>query len=237
MIRGRPPQAEKVTRACVICGTEWEAYQWDINKLKFCSRSCYYKSRIGNVPANKIIEPERRPCKRCGREFLVGGEGRRKRSAMYCSKTCSRHAFWADGKTPHDSAREMSEIECAWFAGFFDGEGCIAWPRRHILKSVRLDVFNTNYKILEHTQKITGTGRIREKTRADLVRHSRIWVWSCMGDNARSVLKQVYQFLIIKKDAAEVALGIGSATVPPWTQRTRTMMRADEMKISCEEIK
>ena len=38
------------------------------------------------------IQPEIRVCLQCGKNFEVGGRGRPKKSAIYCSNLCSRHA-------------------------------------------------------------------------------------------------------------------------------------------------
>lgn len=221
---GRPPRVTKITRVCRVCGGEWQAYPWDANRLLYCSRKCWAISRIGNVPGNKV-EPEKRNCKWCGTEFLVGGQGRRHRSSTYCSKTCSKHSHWAQGKAPHGKARQMSEIECAWFAGFFDGEGCVGWPRRHLVTSFRLMISNTNREVLDRILLITGTGSIKERFRRSQG-HSPAWAWTCNGDNARAILSQIFQHLIVKREAAEVALGMKKADAPPWTQRTKTMRAA-----------
>src|SRR6516164_2619238 len=155
MRTGRPPKAPKITRVCqyVGCGKEWQAYEHE-NKVLYCSRDCFYKSRVGRRRELDPSEKEERVCLRpgCGKAFIVGGGGNRPRTAKYCSRTCSKNAYWQSirrGETPpptratfegqsHDVARTMSETEAAWFAGIVDGEGCIGWPRRHVLHSVYL---------------------------------------------------------------------------------------------------
>ena len=223
-MRGRPAKAPKVTRVCQQCGNEWQAYEWENNtKLLYCSRECFYKSRVGR-PKVLRVEPEERPCLRCGKVFLVGGEGNRQKIAKYCSRTCAKHGYW--GEAVHKAARQMTEVQAAWFAGVFDGEGCVGWPRRTVIHSVSLAVSNTNKPLIDKINEVTGTGRvIPGKRRSN--RHSPHWKWACYGDNARSILRQILPWLIVKREAAEVALGIVKAAEPPWTQRSRSMQAVD----------
>ena len=223
-MRGRPAKAPKVTRVCQQCGNEWLAYEWENNtKLLYCSRECFYKSRVGR-PKVLRVEPEERPCLRCGKIFLVGGEGNRQKIAKYCSRTCARHGYW--GEAVHKPARQMTEVQAAWFAGVFDGEGCVRWTRRKIIRSVALTVTNTNEELMQKVVRVTGTGKISEK-RPKNPRHSRAWTWQCYGDNAQSLLRQMLPELVVKREAAEVALGIVKAAEPPWTQRSQTMQAVD----------
>lgn len=224
MKRGRPPKGAKVVRTCEQCGTTWEAYPWELDRLKYCSRECWGKSRVGK-PALCTVEPETRLCAHCKKPYLVGGAGRPRRRSLYCSRSCAKHGTWM-GKGAHNPAKEMSQLERVWFAGILDGEGCIGWPRRTILHSVCLTVINTHKGLIDRIAEVTGTGRIKPAQRSKNLRHSAAWTWTCYGDNARSLLRQALPWLIIKKEAADVALGNTNATEPPWTQRSRTMRAA-----------
>ncbi len=223
---GRPAKADKITITCKQCGKQWEQYAWKKNNKDYCSRSCFHKSRIGAPHQHLIRPPDEIQCRNCGESFLVGGEGRPRRTAVYCSKTCAKTNYWAHKNGAHSPAREMSESEVSWFAGLFDGEGCIAWPRRIIHQSVRLDVPSTSKALLDRVAEVTGTGRIAPYKPTGNPRHSPAWGWHCYGDNARSILHQIYPWLIIKKEAAAVALGLVQVAEPPWTQRTRSTRAA-----------
>jgi hypothetical protein len=224
MPRGRPPREPKLQFVCEVCRQSFERYGWENTDKKYCSRECFGQSRVGKANP-RVVVPEEKLCKHCGKPFLVGGVGNRHRNIVYCSKTCARTAMWAESGGAHAPAREMSELERAWFAGLFDGEGCIAWPRRGIHRSVRLDVPNTCRALIDQIAKVTGTGRVAPYQRKD-PKHSACWGWHCYGDNARSILRQIYPWLIVKKDAAAVALGLVEVTEPPWTQRTRSTRSA-----------
>lgn len=206
-----------MTSTCLQCDGTWEHYAW--NSTKYCSRECWRLSRIGRENPRK--PPQEKNCPVCGTGFLVG-TGHKSPNITYCSKSCGRHAAWAGG---HNTAVPMDKYEVAWLAGLFDGEGCISWPRRELLHSVRLDIPQTNLELLEKVQAVTGTGKITARKRAK-AQHSQAWTWSCYGQNARSVLRQILPWLIVKRAAAEVALGLTDATEPPWTQRTLTMQAA-----------
>jgi hypothetical protein len=91
------------------------------------------------------------------------------------------------------------------------------------LHSVYLSVTNTNKALIDRVSEVTGTGRVKPKLAKKNPRHSPTWTWACYGDNARSILRQILPWLIVKREAAEVALGIKEAAEPPWTQRSRSM--------------
>src|SRR5215472_13955738 len=187
MMRGRPPKAPKRTYVCKQCGTSCKDY---------CSRACFAESQRGKK--RQIIKPEKRSCLSCGKTFLVGGTGNRRKIAKYCSRSCARHRNW--GGQQHADARQMSKLERAWFAGIFDGEGCIAWPRRTILHSVRLDISSTTKLLIDRIVEVSATGKVRLVKRRSL-KHSEAWAWSCYGDNARSILRQILPWLIVKREA------------------------------------
>jgi hypothetical protein len=215
---GRPPKAPKITRICKQCGTKWQAYEWDKNRTDYCSHACFSKSQIGK--RRQLVKPKKRACATCGKIFLVGGTGNRTKIAKYCSRTCAKMGHWGD--LQHTKARKMGKEERIWFSGFFDGEGCISWPRRTIMHSIQLKVTNTNREVIDWIAKTTGTGRITDVKRKK-PQHSAAWTWSCHGRNAQSILRQIFPCLIVKKEFAEIALGIVKATEPPWTQRTKSM--------------
>jgi len=113
----------------------------------------------------------------------------------------------------------MLETEAVWLAGVLDSEGSVVWPRRQNLHSVRLAIVNNSKPFLDRVMEVTGTGKIRMKTRKN-PRHNISWTWDCYGENSRLVLQQILPWLIIKREAAEVALGIKEVTEPPLTSRT-----------------
>ena len=217
-MRGRPPKAPKVTYRCKVCGTKWKDYAWTNDRKEYCSRACFAESQRGKK--RELVSREERECLSCGKIFIVGGTGNRTKIAKYCSRSCARHRAW--GEHAHPDARKMSKTERVWFAGIFDGEGCVAWPRRTIMHSIRLNLTSTTKALIDRIVEVTGTGRVTAMKRSN-PHHSATWTWMCYGENARSILRQIHPWLIVKKEAADVALGFVKAIEPPWTQRTRTM--------------
>jgi hypothetical protein len=218
MRTGRPPKAAKITRICKNCGDTWQAYKWDKNRTSYCSHACFSEAQVGK--RRQLVKRVKRACATCGKVFLIGGAGNRKKISKYCSRSCAKYGHW--GEDQHPKALKMKRDDRIWFAGIFDGEGCIAWPRRNVLHSVRLDFTSTTKLLVAKVAQVTGTGRVAKVARSSS-RHSPAWRWCCYGNNSLAILRQIHPWLIVKKEAAEVALGIRKAKEPPWTQRTRSM--------------
>lgn len=223
MVRGRPPKKPKLSRVCETCSKPYEVYAWENRGLRFCSRKCWSenRSRIDKLSESNKIAPEQRHCQNCNTPFLVGGVGNKRAWEVYCSRQCAaqhRHLHLPGHQRPH----VMTEIDAAWLAGVIDGEGCIAWPRRQNLGSVRLSVYDTHRAFLDQVLSVSGTGKLRTVKRLKQT-HTQAYAWDCYGENARLILRQILPRLIVKKEAAEVALGAGEAIEPPMTQRTRSM--------------
>jgi len=230
---GRPRITPRETVPCPRCQTPFERYIGDGKPQSiYCSAVCYHAARVGVARPDLLIAPETKHCERCGEAFLVGGEGRKARHHRYCSKTCAKSAYWESDRAKnwpllpdaHGQAKQLSDNDVAWMAGLFDGEGCIAWPRRNLLHSVRIDVINTNRAVIDRVCEVTGTGRVQEMPKKK-AHHSQGFIWHAYGDNARYLLHQMYPLLIIKKQAAAVALGFIKATEPPPSSRSESMLR------------
>ncbi len=100
----------------------------------------------------------------------------------------------------------INEVELAYIAGIFDGEGCISLPERHYPQtestySLVACVSNTNEWLLLYLKSIFG-GSI--SVRND--RNRPCWNWSLRHKKAGEFLKVIYPFLRIKKPQAEVAI-------------------------------
>jgi hypothetical protein len=203
---GRPKKSADVACKCRVCGKEWTVPEWNKTQRDFCSRTCVYKSKVG-VPRNDLrAKATFNLCPVCGKEFQVGGTGRPKYKQKYCSGECQ-----AVGQTYQPKPRTMSELEVAWLAGLFDGEGSIILKKRSRPNSLssRITITNTFYPLLERVIEVTGTGKLYEMTRYKPdPSHARSWNWQCNGSNARLVLEQLLPWLIVKKERAEIILGL-----------------------------
>jgi len=148
------------------------------------------------------VQKEAKVCPKCGKVFYVGGEriagagGRRNR--VFCSAECAH-------KQRQPKARVLTKSERAWLAGLFDGEGSIVLPKGPHTNSLRLSVTNTCYPLLEQILSVTGTGAIVNHHTAT-EKHAQCWYWQCYADNARSLLRQMLPWLIVKREKAEAVL-------------------------------
>lgn len=113
-----------------------------------------------------------------------------------------------------------SEIQRAWLAAMFDGEGCI-WIRRY--NSYRKDVQyqdgfvaytsvgNNDVELLDRCVSITGFGSPRIKQRANstdgrgIVSRRDNYGWRLDGNDAVDVIRAIYPYLIAKRKQACIA--------------------------------
>lgn len=90
MRTGRPKKSTDVECTCIVCGAKFVLPSWKVKagKGKFCSDVCYKKpGEHRQRPKQKII-PIAKACECCGKEFLVGGLGNRRKSTQFCSRGC-----------------------------------------------------------------------------------------------------------------------------------------------------
>lgn len=101
--------------------------------------------------------------------------------------------------------REMSSLEAAWLAGFFDGEGSLVLRLgngRHGANACALSIVNTNRSSLERVQTITACGSIVPKP-VKKAKHKQTWMWHTNRQReVIDVLRQIEPYLTIKRPAA-----------------------------------
>lgn len=210
MPRGRPKRSKDIPCTCRACGKEYTVPEWQSYGRDYCSLDCYHKAQIGQPAHWNRREPGNQACPICGKSFETGGADRPKRTTVYCSLACLGRA-----RATHAQARQMTETEVAWFAGVLDSEGTVNLLSKGINKTphLRMSIANTCYPFLERVAELSGTGAIGVH-RVFQPHHSPSWVWYCYGPNARSILRQVLPWLIVKRDKALLALET-EATPPP----------------------
>lgn len=109
---------------------------------------------------------------------------------------------------------QLTEIEKAYLAGFFDGEGCISLTRQRGGKSIspsynmRIVIGQSGekgIKLLDHWKEKTGIGALFEKMRfGEYEKIGFNWVMS--SNDALDFLVSIYPYLDLKKDEAELAI-------------------------------
>jgi hypothetical protein len=188
--RGRPR-----TLPDLICEQCAKAFRPHTSGSRFCSKACFgaWHSANGTYRAKK----DAKVCPVCGKTFYVGGLGSR-RTQKLCSLKCA-------GTQRAPAARKMTEPECAWLAGLFDGEGSVVYAKRGNSKSLRICISNTNEELLARILEVVGTGTlVSQKRYAE--HHAPAWVWQCYSANARDLLEQMLPWLIVKREKALTAI-------------------------------
>ena len=113
-----------------------------------------------------------------------------------------------------------SEIELAWAAGFFDGEGCVSVVKRHTGSSAKrsylyyqlnLNAPQINKDPLLKLKSLFG-GQVRCTRSYGNRRPS--FVWTLHAALAEKALRALLPYLIVKKAEAELALQY-RATIKP----------------------
>jgi len=106
----------------------------------------------------------------------------------------------------------LTDIDLAYIAGFFDGEGCISLCkvkddsyRRNYNYMLAIHVSNTKLEILEMLHREFGGHfqRIKNKTTPN---GKEIYVWALTRRIATRFIKAIYPYLRMKRRQAELAL-------------------------------
>jgi len=97
-------------------------------------------------------------------------------------------------------------MDIRYFAGFFDGEGCISIVHTKGNNNYRLNVqvSNTNKYVLMCFKKRFGGYVTPLIKRSD--RHTQAYVWKLADAKAGTFLKEINPYLIVKKPQGELAL-------------------------------
>lgn len=128
---------------------------------------------------------------------------------------------------PYYTGRITKEIDRMWLAAMIDGEGYmfihkrkagtdsgakftkedgteVSYARKQDTYSPGLEVANTHLGIVERCQQITGLGTI---TRQDKDRRLPLYRWHLRADEARQIVREVYPYLIGKRQQARILCG------------------------------
>jgi hypothetical protein len=98
------------------------------------------------------------------------------------------------------------EIDLAWAAGIFDGEGTIVaqrGQRRHYSLAIRVGM--THEATISHLADIFGVGTISTVQQKG---KRRVWAWSAGCKKAGEVLEMMMPYLVTKREQAKYAMMI-----------------------------
>lgn len=133
-------------------------------------------------------------CPSCGSSFIVGGQDG-SINKVYCSKPCvmkgkqARNYGWR--KKSLDATETPTELDIAWAAGIFEGEGWLNKADHTELVGVGQMVDKTDW-LLTRLKALFG-GSIYRSAREGKNKHYR--QWHIHGSRAREFLTLVYPFL------------------------------------------
>ena len=109
--------------------------------------------------------------------------------------------------------KNLTETEKAYIAGILDGEGCIGIDK---IKSrsnihpfdfkIRIIVTNTNENIICWLKTVVGAGCAYVDGKPFSEKWNVVHRWQIVSEQARDFLMQVYPYLRIKKDIADLVL-------------------------------
>ena len=119
-----------------------------------------------------------------------------------------------------------TDTELAYLAGIIDGEGCfsISTVRKH--HGARLDVVNTNARLIDWLhQRFDGTVIFRDHPGDHVWKWKPSFTWTLCGRNMMDVLTAIAPFMIIKDAQARLLLEY-LETVRPVTGRINSPLSA-----------
>ena len=136
---------------------------------------------------------------------------------------CSTQAIWdwvrkEKGKKffkiPRNSEKIklLTEVEKAYIAGIFDGEGCIGLSQRRDYKAgylpywISIQVVNTDFSILEYLKEKLGCGIHLNGKENKEKNHKERRAWTSTTYKADIILKAVQPYIRIKKKQVELAI-------------------------------
>jgi DNA modification methylase len=130
-------------------------------------------------------------------------------------------------RQPWYAGRIANASDRVWLAAMIDGEGCMfihkrkagsdsgatftkadgtenRYARKNDTYSPAIEVANTHLGIVERCQQITGLGSV---TRQDKDRRLPLYRWHLRADDARKIVREIYPFLVSKKQQARILCG------------------------------
>jgi len=122
---------------------------------------------------------------------------------------------------PYYNGRIKNEKDRLWLAAIIDGEGCLfihkrkigqsngqGYERKSNTYSPGLEVSNTHESIIKKCQEITGLGSICSQEKD---RNLKLYRWNVRSNESRNIAKEIYPYLVGKKQEARLLLGCPSS--------------------------
>lgn len=142
-------------------------------------------------------------CEGCGMRFARRPRcsPRTFQAQKFCGVMCRGAA-----RRRHLAVDTADTVDCAYFAGLLDGEGCISlYPTRTGRVALRVYVANTDRAVLDEMAAKFG-GAVVPVSRRSNPDARDCWRWRCNGNQASEVLVQLRPYLRIKPEQATLAI-------------------------------
>ena len=98
----------------------------------------------------------------------------------------------------------ISDVELSYFAGFFDGEGCVAiYTKKYVVS-----LTNTDIRPLVMAQGLWGGSVSCQKKEGRKFAVQDLWRWQIYGAESKKFLEDIYPFTILKKEQIDVYLSV-----------------------------
>jgi len=118
----------------------------------------------------------------------------------------------------------LEEVEKAYLAGIVDGEGTVTLMKHHKNETPVpfVSIANNNLELLKWTKFLVGGNICSKKKR--LLHHSDSYVLNIRQDRALRFLNEIKEYLIIKKQQAELITAQYKAVTPRTGKYTPEML-------------
>ena len=141
--------------------------------------------------------------------------------------------------------KQIELTDAIYFAGFFDGEGCIGIYERaahhagpdakNPYFAIGISVSNTNFEVLRHIKRTCG-GIIGKKERDRLTQagnlKSPLWRWSAQSRESIHIVKFALPYLIVKREQALFAIEFHNSVM----EYSRCIGHWGHVKLTPEEV-
>lgn len=99
---------------------------------------------------------------------------------------------------------DSNELELAYFAGFFDGEGCVgAYPRRYVVS-----LTNTDPRPLIRARELWGGFISKQTKESRQFAIQDLWRWQIYGHKSRPFLEAIRPYSKLKCEQIDTYLSI-----------------------------
>jgi len=141
---------------------------------------------------------------------------------------------------------KMRELKLAYLAGVIDSDGCIHIERyvdsrkgrnRRYQYNVRLQIGMTRMEVIEWigSNFFGETRKFSYKIKSKYPNRNDITNWRISSRQAISLLKELKEYLVLKKDRAEIAIEFEKSIVSSKESRSLSLKKVRERKMKLKE--